>query len=364
VIPYARALARVGHGVTILSFEKDPEDPAVAPLAGRLATYGVSWTALRYHKRPPVLSTTYDVFAALLAAFRALRRGTGLIHARGHVPALVAEIVRVLGGTPYLFDHRGLMAEEFADAGIWRRGGFLYRLTSRMEDRFLRKAAAVVVLTAKYAAELSRPRVTVIPCAVDLNRFHPPARSVERPFDLVYAGSWSGLYLAQEMLHFFEACRRLRPAARFLVVVPKGTTLGSLPEGVEACNAAPAEVPALLRQARGGVSLRRAGRAQIAAAPVKVSEYLASGLAVVSSPGVGDLDEVLVARRVGIVVPRFDVAALEEAARSLYELVDDTELGDRCRRLAEERYAVEAAADAYDAAYRSISESVARRSHR
>jgi glycosyltransferase involved in cell wall biosynthesis len=267
----------------------------------------------------------------------------------------MADLAISISGVPYVFDHRGLMAEEYADSGLWTRGGWLYRLTNKLEARFLRRAAGVVVLTESYRNELDLDRhvpIEIIPCAVDLSAFRPTPAS-ERPYDLVYAGSWSGLYLADEMLRFFSVFRGLRPHALFLVLAPPGQPLPVGTDGVEAIHATPDQVPKLLTGARAGLSLRRPGRAQVAAAPVKVSEYLASGLPVLSSVGVGDLDVLLPATGTGVLLREFSNAEMHRAATELIRLIDlGSAVSDRCRRLAERRYSLDRAIESYAAIYR------------
>lgn len=358
VLPYVRGLARRGHKMVLLSFERQSSSSVEADSLRRcLDADGIVWHALRYHKKPAVLSTMLDVARGAIRVSGVVRRGVRMIHARSHVPALLADLSRIWKGTPYLFDHRGLMAEEYADAGIWRRGGLLYRVTEEFERRFVRHSARVVVLTETCRNELAQPagRVTVIPCAVDLQTFCPPDPSVSRPFDLVYAGAWSGLYLRDETIRFFEAFRRLRPAARMLLLVPASSDVDSVPPSVEIRHPAPEEVPTLLRAARAGVSLRQPGRAQRAASPVKVSEYLASGLPVVSSAGVGDLDALLPRTQTGVITTGFSTEELGDAAKKLSRLLEEGSVTvNRCRRVAEECYGLPGAIEAYDRVYREI----------
>src|SRR5688500_14039756 len=86
VVSYLERLA-VDHAITLLSFEKpaDAADPAgVAAMASRLAERRIEWVRLRYHKRPPVLSTALDAIAGIVRARRIARsRGIQIIHARG-----------------------------------------------------------------------------------------------------------------------------------------------------------------------------------------------------------------------------------------------------------------------------------------
>ena len=354
VLPYVRGLSRRGYRMSVVSFEKPGWTKEAESPAARLADEGIRWIPRSYHKRPPGLSTSWDAAQAFLLALRTVGGGVRLLHARSHVPALVAEAIRSVTGVPYLFDHRGLMAEEYADAGIWKRGGLAYRLTTSLERRFVRNARRVVVLTERYRGQLSErlDGVSVIPCAVDLERFRPPVDPESRSYDLVYAGAWSGLYLADETLRFLAAYRRRRPEARLLLLVAPGSAVPPV-AGVEVRHPRPEEVPELLRLARVGLSLRRPGAAQRAASPVKVSEYLATGLTVVSSAGVGDLDSLLRDARTGAVVDDFSDERLDRAVRELIDL-EDPEACLRSRRLAERRYGLKAAIDSYDRIYREI----------
>ena len=340
--------------MTILSFEKPSSDPTSEnDLRQSLQVQGIVWRALKYHKWPPVVSTIADVAQGIVVA-RRLVTAADLVHARSHVPAMIAYCLWRMSRVPFVFDHRGRMADEYADAGIWPQDGWLYQTTDAWERRFIRQAAWTVVLTKRLRGELAEPRVTVIPCAIDLATFRPAPAGV-RPFDLVYAGSWSGLYLVEETLRFHQAYRKLRPDARLLIVTSNASGIGSLPAGVEARSASPSEIPSLLRMANAGVSLRRSGRAQVAASPVKVSEYFACGLPVVTSAGVGDLDELMIRRRVGVVVANTTADGLQGAAAHLLELQrDGEELSQRCRQVAEDIYGLDDAVDAYDGLYREI----------
>ena len=111
-------------------------------------------------------------------------------------------------GCDSIFDLRGLIAEEYADAGIWREGSVPFRAIKRIERAGLRRASQIVVLTERARDWLTHTnptfaeKVTVIPCCVNLSRFIAGARRSDR-FELVYAGSVVGLYLLEEMGRFF-----------------------------------------------------------------------------------------------------------------------------------------------------------------
>ena len=76
--------------------------------------------------------------------------------------------------------------------------------------------------------------------------------------------------------------------------------------------------------------------------PTKVGEYLAAGLPVIVTAGIGDLDEHVAGRRVGVLLRRLDEAGYRAALRALADLRADPTLATRCRDTARELYDLEA----------------------
>jgi len=153
VIPYLRELAKRGVKFTLLSFERDkaftPEGVRKCEeLREKLHSDGIEWHWLRYHQRPSVPATIYDVVAGIRKASSLVRRnGIEMVHARAHIPATIALGLKRRFGTKMIFDLRGLMAEEYVDAEHWRKGGLPYRLTKAAERRILASTDGIVTLT-------------------------------------------------------------------------------------------------------------------------------------------------------------------------------------------------------------------------
>ena len=78
VLPYLTGLAALGHEITLVSFEKPgrsaEERERVEAICGEA---GIAWHPLRYHKRPPILSSVWDVVAMRRAAARLPGAGAG-----------------------------------------------------------------------------------------------------------------------------------------------------------------------------------------------------------------------------------------------------------------------------------------------
>ena len=359
VLPYLRELVAGGIEVSLLTFEPEMRarwnDQAKAAMRAQLLSEGITWHALPYHKRPSLLATIYDICAGARLAVRLARREASVVfHARAHVPLAMALLARIVTPRRLVFDIRGLVADEYVDAGIWREGSAVYRVIKWLEGIGIRKADQIVVLTEKMKQWVLRThlldaaRIEVIPCCADFSRFqetYPDANETGR-FELIYAGSVTGLYLLDEMGRFFLAWRetRLNVFLRILTASPAEPArealrrVGLRDRDFWVGAVPPAEVPRYLRLARAGLSFRKATFSQIAASPTKIAEYLAAGLPVISNAGIGDTDEILMADDVGVVVEDLSEAGYQTAVGRLEQLLADPGLGIRCRSIAKTRF--------------------------
>lgn len=363
VIAYLVELARRGVAVNLITFEKRPLDgPARASIRADLLARGIQWRPLRYHRRPSLPATLFDVVQGFLVARGVARRaGARIIHARSHVAGAMGWLLSRSLGVPLLFDLRGLLAEEYVDSGNWRSGGLKYRLTKALERHLFRSAHAIVMLTDTIRKELSaaepalrRPdlHIEVIPCCVDTSRFRP--RSDERKAErsrrgwdgrrvLTYVGKLGGWYPPADIARFFAVAREADPA--FFLEVATPSDADSLvrelqvhrvpPQDYHAAYVPPSSLPRLLAASDAGVSLVLPSCSKRASSPTKVGEYLATGLPVLSSAGIGDGDALLAGNRVGVVVSDRSEAGYRRAALELQALMGETEIGARCRAVAE-----------------------------
>src|SRR3954452_8062813 len=323
VLAYLVGLA-AAYDITLISFEKSAE--ASNGLRHDLAESGIEWRRLRYHRRPPVLSTTWDVLAGRHALVRAARSGTpAIVHVRSYVPALMALSARHATRGELLFDIRGFWADERVEGGLWRPGGALYRLAKRCERSFFAEADAIVTLTdaslphvRAWAGERSVP-IEVIPTCVDVERF---SGRPERPGGphVVWSGSIGTWYR-------FDLDPRLAAALSLpLTVITRQATqarrlLGGHPASVR--TAAPDRMPADLFAGDIGLCLYRSSFSRVATAPTRFAEYLAAGMPVVVTRGVGDLEAIVEDRGVGVVLQGDDDGSLAAAAGRVRALVDD-----------------------------------------
>lgn len=380
VVAYLAGLAERGHVVHLMTFE-----PALAPERSRqfaedLRRRGIVWHRRRYHKRPSLPATAFDVFTGGLAAARLVRRHRlGAIHARNHMPAAMALIAARLARFRLIFDLRGLMAEEYVDAGNWERGGLPYRLTQWVQRVALRRADGLVTLTEAVRPHLSEakagPETTfVIPCCADVERIAERSHERdaarveleigERP-TMVYVGKFTGWYMEREMADFLAVAREAEPELLFLIVTQADPApmlheldrCGIGDADYRVLRAEPEEIGRYLAAADVGLSFVRPCFSKISSSPTKIGEYLAAGLPVVSTAGIGDVDSLLHDNRVGALVEDLSTSGYEATVATLRELREDPQARQRCRDVARESLSLrEVGIPRYDSLYQRIAD--------
>ena len=390
VLPYLRELTGGGVRATLLTFEPTTDARwrrEVAPVwRERLAAAGLGWDWLRYHKRPTVPATLYDVAQGAWRARRIARRErVDLLHARSHVACLMAAVARAGTRRRVIFDVRGLLAEEYVEGGVWPEGGALYRWTKRVERALFRASDGFVVLSDRGRDFLlgsgtvgtagDRP-FEVIPCCVDLDRFTLPDQAARTAAKarlgfagrrvVVHIGAIDGWVPTQEAARVMAAAYHRDPRTT-IVVLTQSPTAPAMQRALEAegvvvdgdrCvirGAAPDAVPAYLQAADVGLALYKAGVAKVCSSPTRLAEYLASGVPVLGSAGIGDMDTVIVDDRTGVVLTAWDPATVARAWADMETLERDPNLPTRCRRSAETRFHLREIAGArYRRLYRRV----------
>lgn len=368
VIAYLEGLAVAGHRIVLLTFEpRDLTESESMFWKAQMEPKGIVWQWHRYHKWPTAPATAWDVFVGILSGFLLIRKyQIRLVHARAHVPGLMALALKRLTGVKFLFDIRGFMAEEYVDAGIWPSNGKLFRLTKRFEARMVLAADGFVVLTSKardllehwYPEAIRHKPLGVIPCCVDLRRVPPLPENAngmpsERKRVIAYIGKLGGWYLTKEMAEFVSQAIKLMPELRWQIWTQSDSRLAhlaaseaGLADDPEIGQLSPTSLALELTKVQAGLSFVKPCLSKLASSATKVAEYLAAGLPVVATAGIGDTDEHLTGagdevRSVGVLVRQFTCDAYLQAAIQLRELLHDPLTPARCRAAAKLYYDLE-----------------------
>ncbi len=368
--------------ICLLSFEKPVDFDArdrVQAMEQRLARRGVRWVPLRYHRRPAVLSTVWDVVRGVVRARRECRAsGVRIIHARSYVPALMALGSRGASGARFLFDMRGFWVDEKVEAGHWKANGLLVRVGKYWERRFFHAADAIVSLTAEGVrafAELgydisSRVAVEVIPTCVDLERFTISDKDPRLLSELGLAGgpvfgcvgTMSNWYLRDEMLVYLGELARRFPSARLLIVtrenhdaLRRDAAARRVPlDRLVLTQATFADMPRYVGLFDAGVFFIRPALSKRGSAATKLAEFLACGVPVIINAGVGDSGEIVNQHGVGVVLDALDAVSRDWSFTAVAEVLRDPGMRDRCRRTAMELFDIQTGAARYRGLYERL----------
>jgi glycosyltransferase involved in cell wall biosynthesis len=350
VLPYLREISKDDVGITLLTFEPNLREEwnaeQIETKKNELAASGIDWHMLPYHKRPSLPATAYDVLNGVRYVRNLLKKTRfDVLHARVHIPALIAVLVRKFSRhkPKIVFDIRGFVPEEYADAGVWKKDGMLFRVAKRAEAWIMKKSDGFVVLTEAARNilfpesqdggfdKVGRP-VEVIPCCVDFKtRFSGESETqreqVRRELKLngrqviIHVGSLSGLYLTPQIVDFLMVAKHRDPSvfAMFITqsdpadIVQRLLAAGFGEDDYLVKKLDQSEVPRYLSASDIGLSFVQSSYATISRSPTKIPEYLASGLPVIANAGVGDVDELIIRNRVGAVTTNLDAVSYEAA---------------------------------------------------
>ncbi len=372
VIPYLRELAGEGFEFTLLSFERESAFSEAGQftrekLKQELAESNIEWHWLRYHKKVSLIATPYDVVTGIRYASSLIKsRRIDLVHARSQIAAAIAVALKKRFGLKMIFDIRGLMAEEYVDAGHWPADSVRYRLTKAMERRALAASDGVVTLTRRiwplirdWDGLKGREVIhQVVPCCANLQEFRFDQRDRDRRraelnlanrLVLVYSGTIGSWYWTAEMIDFFAELCKKRSDALFLWLTNGDQSYihdlmqrRQIPSNSYTIIAAPSsDVSSYLSAADLGIAFYKPGFSRFATSPVKVTEYLACGLPVIINSGIGDLDELIEFERIGSVIKDLTPPGFLKAITECQSLLEDQAgTRHRIRSVAEEYFDV------------------------
>lgn len=207
-----------------------------------------------------------------------------------------------------------------------------------------------------YAGENYR----ILPCCVAESRFADGNKAAIRPESiprdalvLAYAGTLAVWQCGEEMLRLFSRLSQKEKTLHLLLLLPEKEHAAALQwirkygipsEGVTIREASHEEVPAYLKTAHAGLLLRRKDPVNQVASPTKFGEYLAAGLPVVLTEGIGDFSALVQEENIGIIADNLLLEEegiteeeLDRILRFIRQIASDREnFRERCTRYARE----------------------------
>lgn len=375
-LPILKGL-RKNYEVYIIQFTWSDADK-IANLKNTCDAAGVKYFAFPVSRKPhPLPATVYALVKGISYIKHFIEENKiDIIMPRSTMPALM--MLRVLKNKNYkiIFDADGFPLEERVDFSGLKPSGFLYRYLKNIETTIIKKADIVITRTTKaryiLSAKSGKPpkKFFVVINGRDTGLFKPDASNykiIRQRLGLkadatliIYAGSLGPQYCTGKMIEIYKQVRRLKDDTYFLILTGNDDYLYANYSELKndkhvIVKTVPfAEVPVYLAAGNVGLALREPVFSMKGVAPIKIGEYLLSGLPVVVSGGIGDTEEVLRNENSCFVLKNHEPDALEEAAKWIKELEYGKLLTDASRKLGLEHFDLQSGIHKYELALNAL----------
>jgi glycosyltransferase involved in cell wall biosynthesis len=383
VIPAVKRLAELGVVCTLLTFEKS-EDLAedldkqseLCRIRDSLEGCGVKWIPVRYHKRPRVPATVFDLAHGVCRGILVgLRSRPDVIHARTFVGGLIGLVLAPLLGARLIYHNEGFYPDEQVDGGVWKAGSLQHRIARHLEKMLYRRADGIIALSDRGRDQIEHlwgvarkgTPVIVVPSCVDLSHFRaaqPGMPGRQGGLRLVYIGSVGGRYILDRIGRFSAIASEMAGEVHLKVltraepdlVVSMLEASGLSPRDWSMAAVSRERMPEELSGQDAGLFFLAQGLSEHGCSPTKIGEYWAMGLPIVTTANVSDNDEIIRRERVGVIVNDHTDAEYRRAIDELNALLKEPDLASRCRRAAEDHYALTPACERQVGLYRKLIE--------
>jgi len=386
VLPYLIGLSQKGFKITVLSCDKPFKLSKHHSLIDRIVLkYNIKWVSTPYYTTPRIFSTVLHIRNMKNRA-RILHKEIGfdIVHSRSLIPAIVGNWLKKRYGIKFIFDMRGLWADERIEGGIWNINNplysFIYRYLKNLEAEFLGNADYTVSLTEtmkniilKWKNVKNQPiNIKVIPCCTNTQLFsldkveNEKAREwkaslkiQDTDYIVTYLGSLGTWYMLDEMLAFFKELLIERPTAKFLFITGNSAEIlqqqaakqSIHPDKILCTYSSRADLPSLLSLSSVSIFFIKPVYSKKASSPTKLAELLSMGIPIICNADIGDINQLMEREEVGILVDDFTSIAFQKAIGQLDFL--DKIPKSTCRAVAQKYFSLEKGVQAYNAIYSS-----------
>lgn len=384
VIPYLIGLSKKGYSFTLISCEKQENfTQHKNKIQAMLDAANINWQPLFYTKKPPILSTLYDVYRLKRLALRLHQKNIfSIVHCRSYIAALIGLQLKKKLGIKFIFDMRGFWANERVDGKLWNLNNPVYKTVynffKKKEIEFLEQADYTISLTHNAKNEIlswktiqNNPiRIQVIPCCADLNLFNKNAIDESKRtslkaslnfdkdnFVLLYLGSIGTWYMLDEMMEFFSVLKQTNAHAKFLFVTKDERE--RILHAAEKFNVRDSviirpgnrdEVPYLISISNFSLFFIIPSYSKKASSPTKQGEIMAMGIPVVCNTNVGDTDKIVTDYNSGILVDEFSKTAYQQAIEKMNFPFNEEQIIQG----ASEYFSLENGVEKYAAVYQAV----------
>lgn len=387
VLPYLCGLSNKGYKFDLISFEKPDKYAELKDTIHSICLENnINWHPLQYTKKPPVLSTLYDLFRMKKKAKELqVKNSFSAVHCRSYLPAIIGKYLKLKYNIAFLFDMRGLWIDERVEGRIWNLKNpifkIIYSYFKKLEIKLFRQADQIVSLTEAAIPEIlkikggSNNNINVIPCCVDTEHFDFNKVSDEKSstlrlslginesdFILTYLGSLSTWYMPDKMFDFFNVLKEKKTNAKFLIlthenpqpIISLAAAKGILKSDLIIRAANRNEIPPLLSISNATIYFITPSFSKVASSPTKTAELLCMGIPTICNDGVGDTSKIIGTNNAGFICKNYTKEEYSEATEFLFASIKNPSEKNRLRKIGEDNFSLLSGVKKYEQVYKAL----------
>ena len=318
VLSYIKHLSKE-YSFDIIGYEKpDVYESQKIYINEAIANLDIRWLPIKYHKKPPIISTIYDFY---LGWKKAKKYGDinnyDLIHCRSGAIGNIALLLKKRYKAKLIFDMRGWWADEKKESGAWNSKIFvpIYLYFKNLEKKLFKHSDHAISLTKAGYTEIVKKNlkssidITVIPTCVDFDIFKPfdieIRKNIREELDIkiddkviLYSGSLGGNYNIDIIIKLYKVSKKLNINTKILFLtftdysyIASEISKHQVPMDdvrIKSCNYY--DIHRYLMAGDIGVINYKHSFSTIGRSPTKMAEYWACGLPVICEKDIGDVD--------------------------------------------------------------------------
>lgn len=306
--------------LSVISFEKN--DPPLAKIR-YLKKNNINWNYYKFTNKTFFLIKSIDFVKILfLPIFFSLKNNIHIIHCRGHLSSMSGLILRTIFQKKFIFDCRGLWADERVDNNSWQMEKIFFKIIFKffkyLEKCYLNKSDHIIVLTNNIKNvfinnhSLKDSKISVIPCVADFDKFkilksekiifeRKKYKLSHSNFVMGYFGSISNIYMPNKLIDFFLISKKYIKSPKIIFFSDNFEYLIKHVSNFKLLNKndyyliSPSETQLSKFYNLCDLTLCFVTNsfARKASSPTKIGESLACGVPVLCNKNVGDINDII-----------------------------------------------------------------------
>ena len=290
-----------------------------------------------------------------------------LLHARSFIPAFLSVIIKIIfkPSIKVVYDNRGLYIDEKILSGQIKKASIKEKFFRWFEKYAVKNCDRMVVVSNQFKSHLLNKRknktsskIAVIPNRTLIDMNIDLTKKYSNKITLVYSGSHAIWQNSSELKELFFQALIIFDDVRFKVISYEQdnfqrlfSTENGLLKRINIFSVEPIKVKEELSKCNCGILLRENNLINNVSSPLKFAEYLAAGLPVLLSEGVGDTESIIIKYNVGVLIKNNNyITALKE----LRELLNDKDVYRRCLRIADKEFNINISFKQYQEIYDNL----------